>query len=114
MRLRILTAALALAASLFATSVAPAAASEPSAWLHAGEKMWIVYPNSPLRNCPQTDCTVMAWMPVSTSSNPGGGYVTSVINQPWAVGLGYAPWCEINWKGIVGWTGCWRLGPPLA
>ena len=109
MRPRILTAALVLAASLFATWVAPAAAFEPSAWLRAGEKMCIVYPNSPLRNCPQTDCTVMAWMPVSTSSNSGGGYVTSVISRPWAVGLGSAPWCEINWKGIVGWTGCGGL-----
>ena len=35
------------------------------------------------------------------SSNPGG-YVTSVIAQLWAVGFGYAPWYEINWKGIVG------------
>jgi hypothetical protein len=20
-------------------------------------------------------------------------------------------WCEINWRGTVGWTGCWRLDP---
>jgi hypothetical protein len=47
----------------------------------------------------------MVWMPDSTGFNPGDGYVISAINQPW-VG---ASWCEVDCKGIWGWTCYWRL-----
>lgn len=111
-RLGAMAAAVALAVPLVAIA-APEASALPSGWIAAGSKIGVIYANSPLRNSPQDDGTVLARMPVTTSYNPGGGYVTSVVNQPWAVGLGYAPWCEVNWKGIVGWTGCWRLFPAL-
>ena len=110
MRIRILATAVTLAASVLFTSIEPAAASVPPGWMYAGQKaevgIAISSPN-PLRNAPCDSCTVMVWMPDSTGFNPGDGYVTSVINQPW-VG---ASWCEVNWKGIWGWTGCWRLAP---
>jgi hypothetical protein len=44
-------------------------------------------------------------MPQTTSLNPGGGYATFAKDQS-------GPnWCEINWRGTIGWTGCWRLDP---
>lgn len=112
MRLRILAAAIALVATVFATSVTSAGASPsaPPGWMYAGQKALVgvgITGLNPLRNAPCDNCTVEAWMPASTGVNPGQGYVTSVIAQPWAG----APWCEINWKGLVGWTGCWRLAP---
>ena len=110
MRRRILTAVLALiaSASVFVVSVGPAAAV-PIGWMYAGQKaeVGVGIGYSPLRNAPCDGCTIMVWMPPSTGFNPGDGYVTSVVNQPWSG----APWCEVNWKGIVGWTGCWRLAP---
>lgn len=81
---------------------APAGAS-PLFW--QGEKTMVMYNNSPLRTCASTGCGVLAYMPASTSLQPGGGYATFAKNQS-------GPnWCEINWRGIIGWTGCWRLNP---
>ena len=70
-----------------------------------GEKASVLYANSPLRTCANTGCGVLAYMPKTRDLQPGGGYVTFAKDQS-------GPnWCEINWRGIVGWTGCWRLNP---
>ena len=111
LRARLCVAATALAASSAAVALLPAAAGAvPPGWIYAGQKalvgIAIASPN-PLRNAPCDSCTVEVWMPDSTGFNPGQGYVTSVIDQPWV----QASWCEVNWKGIWGWTGCWRLAP---
>jgi hypothetical protein len=69
------------------------------------EKTSVIYANSPLRACADTSCTVLAYMPKTTSLQPGGGYVTFAKDQS-------GPnWCEINWRNVIGWTGCWRLDP---
>lgn len=86
-------------AGLFATSAGAASL------FTQGEKTMVMYNNSPLRTCASTSCGVRAYMPKSTSLQPGGGYATFAKDQS-------GPnWCEINWRGIVGWTGCWRLNP---
>jgi hypothetical protein len=69
-----------------------------------GEKLWVAYGNSPLRKCAGDNCAVITYMPVTTSFNPGGGWVTSEANQSSA-----GAWCIINYRGTTGWTGCWRL-----
>ena len=108
---RILTAVLALvaSASVFLVSVGPAVAV-PIGWMYAGQKAEVGVGIEAFTRRYGTRCdgfTVMVWMPPSTGFDPGDGYVTPVVNQPWSG----APWCEVNWKGIVGWTGCWRLAP---
>lgn len=77
----------------------PAAESD----FYVGEALWVLYNNSPLRWCPSTNCGVIAYMPATTSLNPGGGWVTLVF--PPTNG-----WCEVNWRNDIGYTGCWRLG----
>jgi hypothetical protein len=90
---------------LIATGLTSAPANAGTPLFTAGEKTAITVNNSPLRNCADTSCTVLAYMPVTTSLQPGGGYATFAKDQS-------GPnWCEINWKGTVGWTGCWRLDP---
>jgi hypothetical protein len=98
------TAVTAGTVSLIAAGLAaPASAGTPS--FTAGEKSSVIYNNSPLRTCADTSCTVLAYMPKTTSLQPGGGYVTFAKDQS-------GPnWCEINWRNIIGWTGCWRLDP---
>jgi hypothetical protein len=91
--------------SLLAAGMLAGPASASSWVFTAGEKTAITVNNSPLRNCADTSCTVLAYMPVTTSLQPGGGYATFAKDQ------NGPNWCEINWKGIVGWTGCWRLDP---
>jgi hypothetical protein len=91
--------------SLLAAGLLSAPASA-SGWVFTqGEKTSITVANSPLRTCDSTSCTVLAYMPVTTSLNPGGGYATFAKDQ------NGPNWCEINWEGIIGWTGCWRLNP---
>lgn len=91
-------------ASLIAAGLTAAPASAGPLFT-AGEKAAVMYANSPLRTCADTSCTVLAYMPVTTSLQPGGGYVTFAKDQS-------GPnWCEINWRGVIGWTGCWRLDP---
>jgi hypothetical protein len=70
----------------------------------AGEPLWVLYGNSPIRGCASTSCAPITYMPATTSLNPGGGWVTSEASQS----SGKA-WCHINYHGIDGWTGCWRL-----
>jgi hypothetical protein len=92
-------------AGLIAAGLLAAPASAGTPLFHAGEKSAVMYANSPLRSCGNTSCTVLAHMPRTTSLQPGGGYVTFAKNQS-------GPnWCEINWRGTIGWTGCWRLDP---
>lgn len=91
-------------ASLIVAGLAAAPASAGPLFTQ-GEKTSIMYNNSPLRTCASTSCTVLAYMPTTTSLQPGGGYATFAKDQS-------GPnWCEINWRGIIGWTGCWRLNP---
>jgi hypothetical protein len=111
MRLSLLVCVVAVAATVLSGSAA-ARSNVPIGWMYAGQKaeVGVGIPGlNPLRNCPLTSCTVIAWMPASTGFNPGQGWVTSVIDQPWL----RASWCEINWKQVIGWTGCWRLAPLL-
>lgn len=90
-------------AGLIVAGLAAAPASAGGWLFTAGEKAAVLYNNS--RSCADTSCTVLAYMPQTTSLNPGGGYVTFAKDQS-------GPnWCEINWRGTVGWTGCWRLNP---
>jgi hypothetical protein len=95
-------------APVHARSAARGPAS-PNAYypLAAGEAMLVAYANSPLRSCPADSCSVIVYMPVSQGVYKGGGYVTSVIDQNW-----YNPYCEVNYKNIIGWVGCWRLALP--
>ena len=76
----------------------------PNPNFSSGEHLWVLYGNSPLRGCPSTNCGPITYMPATTSLNPGGGWVTSEANQNAS-----AAWCIINYRGITGWTGCWRL-----
>jgi hypothetical protein len=100
-------AALAVAVPTAQASVTPAV-RVPAAFLFSpGEKLVVLYNNSPLRTCPSTSCGVIAYMPATTSLNPGGGWVTSLSYQSSS-----NPWCVINWRGDGGYTGCWRLGIP--
>jgi hypothetical protein len=90
--------------SLIAAGLAAAPASAGPLFT-AGEKAAVMYANSPLRTCGDTSCTILVYMPKTTSLQPGGGYVTFAKDQS-------GPnWCEINWRGTIGWTGCWRLDP---
>ncbi len=92
------------AAGLVMAGMAAAPASAGPVFTQ-GEETAIMYDNSPLRTCDSTNCAVIVYMPKTTSLQPGGGYATFAKDQS-------GPnWCEINWKGIVGWTGCWRLNP---
>jgi hypothetical protein len=70
----------------------------------SGQHLRVLYGNSPLRGCPDTNCGAITYMPATTSYNPGGGWVTSEANQNAS-----NAWCIINYRGITGWTGCWRL-----
>jgi hypothetical protein len=91
--------------SLLAVGLAATPASAGTPLFTAGEKAAVMYANSPLRACGDTSCTILAYMPQTTSLQPGGGYVTFAKDQS-------GPnWCEINWRGTIGWTGCWRLDP---
>jgi hypothetical protein len=93
-------AAIALASPF--TAASPASATDS---LYRGEALLVIYNNSPLRWCPGTNCAVMAWMPASTGYGPGGGWVTLTWDGSSLPG----DWCEVNWRGDIGWTGCWRL-----
>lgn len=73
-----------------------------------GQKLWVVYNDSPLRVCPGEDCGIIVYMPATTSLNPGGGWVTSLVYQN-----ADNAWCLIDWRNIDGWTGCWRLAVPV-
>jgi hypothetical protein len=73
-----------------------------------GQKLLVLYNNSPLRSCAADNCLVQAYMPASTGFGAGQGWVTSEADQ-----LDSAPWCLINWKGTTGYTGCWRLSATL-
>ena len=44
-------------------------------------------------------------MPASKGLYPGGGWVTLTWDGSSLPG----DWCEVNWRGDIGWTGCWRL-----
>jgi hypothetical protein len=70
----------------------------------SGEHLRVLYGHSPLRGCPDTSCRVITYMPATKNRNHGGRRVTSKANQ----NAGNA-WCIINYRGITGWTGCWRL-----
>jgi hypothetical protein len=101
---RIITALTAGFASLAMAGLTAAPASAAPLFTQ-GEKTSVMYNNSPLRTCASTGCAVLAYMPKTTSLQPGGGYATFAKDQS-------GPnWCEINWRGIIGWTGCWRLDP---
>ena len=92
------------AAGMVAVGLGTATASAAPLFTN-GQKTAIMYDNSPLRTCGDTSCSVIASMPKTTSLQPGGGYATFAKDQS-------GPnWCEINWKGNIGWTGCWRLNP---
>jgi hypothetical protein len=69
-----------------------------------GQKLWVLYGNSPLRGCASTSCAPITYMPATTSLNPGGGWVTSEAYQN-----ADNPWCLINYRSTEAWTGCWRL-----
>ena len=97
--------AVGLAASLGITAFAPEAhAVEYPIPYFPGEHMLVMYPDSPLRTCPSESCAVILYMPKSAGNYPGGGWVTSVIAQ-----MPTNAFCEVNYRGWVGWTGCWRL-----
>lgn len=70
----------------------------------AGEQLWVVTANSPLRHCDSDSCSPFLYMPRTKSLKPGGGWVTSLRQQSPT-----ATWCSINYKGRTGWTGCYRL-----
>jgi hypothetical protein len=99
------TAVAAGSVSLIAAGLLAAPASAGGWLFTAGEKSSVMYANSPLRACGDTSCTILAYMPQTRSLQPGGGYVTFAKNQ------NGPNWCEINWEGTIGWTGCWRLNP---
>ncbi len=94
-----------------ARTVRPAARGQarPDAYwpLAPGEALLVNYNSSPLRTCAANGCSVIVYMPKSQGVWPGGGYVTSVIEQNY-----YNPYCEVNYKGTIGWAGCWRLALP--
>jgi hypothetical protein len=97
--------ALALGGASLAMCGLAAGPASAAPFFTQGEKTSVMYNNSPLRTCASTGCEVLAYMPKTTSLQPGGGYATFAKDQS-------GPnWCEINWRGIVGWTGCWRLDP---
>jgi hypothetical protein len=113
MKIKRLAVALSLVAVGLAITVPTAQASAvPAAqcgefnclYFTQGQVLWDLYNNSPLRACPATNCAVITYMPATTSLNPGGGWVTSEAYQNEG-----NPWCIINYRGISGWTGCWRL-----
>jgi hypothetical protein len=99
-------AAVGLAASLGLAAFAPQAhaSAEYVIPFYPGEHLLVMYPDSPLRTCPSESCSVMTYMPKSNGNYPGGGWVTSVIAQ-----MPTNAFCKVNYRGIVGWTGCWRL-----
>jgi hypothetical protein len=99
---------LAIAAPAAQASIAREAHSPAGTYLFSpGQKLWVLYGNSPLRACPGTNCVIITEMPATTSLNPGGGWVTSLAYQNSS-----NAWCVIDYKNIGGWTGCWRLGVP--
>ena len=101
-------AGLAVAAPAAQARVTPAAQVAAASTLFSpGEILWVLYGNSPLRVCPGDNCAVITYMPATTSLNPGGGWVTSEAYQNAS-----NAWCVINYRNIIGWTGCWRLGIP--
>lgn len=102
-------ARVALAAGL-ATIGMVSISSTPSAFANGpyfdGEVL-MVGNNAPLRTCPSTSCRVILHMPASTGIAPGDGYVTIIEFVGYPIESG--SFCSINWKGHLGWTGCWRL-----
>jgi hypothetical protein len=107
MMLGLAAAAIAVAAPTAQANVTPAVRVPAASLFSPGEKLWVVYNNSPLRTCPSTSCGIIAYMPATTSLNPGGGWVTSLAYQNSS-----DAWCVINWRGDGGYTGCWRLAIP--
>jgi hypothetical protein len=119
---RKLAAAIGLAAAGLAAAilgiVAPAAHASATSAAHcdpefnfecsvtfsAGEHLRVLHGDSPLRGCSSTSCAPIAYMPATTSLNRGGGWVTSKATQS-----SDGAWCSINYRGVDGWTGCWRL-----
>jgi len=105
--IRQVVASVGLAACLGLAAFAPqtyASAGEYVIPFFPGEHLLVMYPDSPLRSCASESCPVITDMPKSKGNYPGGGWVTSVIAQ-----MPTNAYCEINYRGIVGWTGCWRL-----
>ena len=104
-RLRTVAAALALAAIPLISTLTTASPASASAGLYHGEALLVVDAPAPLRSCPSTSCGVIVWMPASKGLYPGGGWVTLTWDGSSLPG----DWCEVNWRGDIGWTGCWRL-----
>lgn len=106
MHIRRMAASVSLAASLGIIAFVPqaSASAEYTIPFYPGEHLLVMYDDSPLRTCGSESCPVILDMPKSKGNYPGGGWVTSVIAQ-----MPTNAFCEINYRGIVGWTGCWRL-----
>ncbi len=104
-RLRTVAAALTLAAIALVGALTTASPASASGGFYIGEALLVVDAPAPLRWCPSTSCEVIAWMPASKGLYPGGGWVTLTWDGSSLPG----DWCEVNWRGDIGWTGCWRL-----
>jgi hypothetical protein len=103
-RARLKIVAASATAALVAFGLAGTFASSASASslpFYVGEALTNVTHNAPLHDSPCDSCAVITTIPYFGWVTMGNEYT----------GTGTSGFCKVNWRGQVGWTGCWRLDP---